>query len=271
MVIGNHRSVSLPIRCVGSWLLLLALVPCVSDAANDGAQEWPDGRHRVDLSYFQIDYGEGDANLILPGYTVVVTPSVRVGVTGSYLAAALNDSDSGTGRERESGWGDGTISLQWYPEETFSANPWIPERLGLYSIITVPVGKRSLSLNAWDVELGLGVPLLVGSRFAFIPSVYYRTTFSESEDVEKDREAGVAPAVYWLFGERIYIGYAPNIAYDWQFDEWSYDQSLIAGKQFRSGFGVELRIERSDRLDPAAVRDDYAVVAGIHYVFGKLP
>ncbi len=244
--------------------------PCTAVADSTGESEPQSaGHHRLDLSYSRIETFEGEADLLLTGYTLTLSAGFRVGVTLSYLALDPDVALAELGVEKASGWGDTQLVLQWDPGEAITSNPWVPDQLGLYSIITAPTANSRLTADLWDVEVGFGVPVYTTTQFAFLPSAYIRTTFEESDPDTTDREIGLVPGLYWVVNDQFWLGYAPAIAYNTTFDEWRYDHSLTAGWLFRSGIGLGFSIARTDRVDRSAQSDVFTGLLNVYFVFGQ--
>ena len=170
---------------------------------SDPAEQWPDGRHRFDLSYHHVDSREAVSDVVLPGYSIAAG-RFRVGVTGSYLSKKTELEDPGTGetiRRSESGWGDTRITMQYDPSENLSNSPWIPDQLGLFTTVTAPTGDAQAGLGAdsWQVEIGFGAPVFLSPGFALLPSGYYRSTFSEKPNGLENEELGLTLGLYRFF------------------------------------------------------------------------
>ena len=264
--------------CTGSWRtdLVFFVASCTVtfpvDALGDDAadaQRTAAGHHRLEFSYSGVEVIEGDADLFIGGYTFTVTKSFRMGLAIGYYDIDPDDSFVGPEAENLSGWGDAQLVLQWDPGEQITSSPWVPNRLGAYSIITAPTSNAEFATRQWEIEIGFGAPAWEAKHFAFLPSGYVRTTFEERDPENKDREIGVVPGLYWVVNEQLWVGYAPTIAYNTTFDTWAYDHSLTAGWLFRSGLGIGFSIERTDRIDPGASGDAYTGLLNFYFVFGE--
>ena len=235
----------------------------------DDAPQQSAGHHRVDLSFSRIDTFEGDADILLAGYTLTLSRGFRVGLTLGYLSLEPDDAFLEEGAERASGWNDAQLVVQWDPGERITSHPWVPDQLGAYSIITAPTASSELTADLWEVEIGFGAPAFTATHFAFLPSAYIRTTFDEKQPETEDREVGFTPGLYWVVNENLWLGYAPTVAYNSTAEEWALDHSLTAGWLFRSGFGLGFSVERTDRIDLAARSDAYIGLLNFYFVFGE--
>lgn len=240
----------------------------VADSSDESEQQ-STGHHRADLSYSRIETFEGDADLVLIGYTLTLLAGFRVGVTLNYIATEPDEELAEPDVEKTSGWGDAQFVLQWDPDEGITSNPWVPDQLGVYSIVTAPTANSELTANLWEVEIGFGAPVYTATHFAFVPSAYLRTTLEEKNPDARNREIGLIPGVTWVVNDQLWLSYAPAIAYNTTSSEWAYDHSLTAGWLFRSGLGLGFSIARTDRLDLAAQSDVYTGLLNVYFVFGQ--
>ena len=241
----------------------------VHGEVTEAAEQRGSGHHRLDLSYSRVDLREGDADLLVPGYTLTVANSFRMGIAIGYYDIDPDDVFAGPETENLSGWGDTQLVLQWDPGERITSNPWVPDRLGAYSIITAPTSTAEFATEQWEVEIGFGAPAWETKHFALLPSGYFRSTFKERDQENRDREVGLIPAVYWVVNEQFWVGYEPAIAYNSTLNDWAYDHSLTAGWLFRAGLGIGFSITRLDRIDPGATSDGYTGLLDFYLVFGK--
>ena len=237
--------------------------------SNDESEQQSIGHHRADLSYSRIETFEGNADLFLAGYTLTLSAGFRVGVTLSHIATEPDEALTEPEVEKTSGWGDAQLALQWDPGEGITSNPWVPDQLGVYSIITAPTANSELTADLWEVEVGFGAPVYTTTHFTFLPSAYIRSTFEEKIPGTRDREIGLIPGLYWVVNDQLWLGYAPVIAYNTTFDGWAYDHSLTAGWLSQSGLGLGFSIARTDRLDRATQKDAYTGLLNVYFVFGQ--
>ena len=245
-------------------LLAISASPIqADDATSEGSapQVFMDGKHRFDLSLNQLDTGEGDFMVLLPGYTLTVGTSLRFNVTASLLTES-NETD----------FGDSLLVVQYDPSDQLRASPWIPDTLGINATIRAPTGNadKGFGVDAWQINVGAGWGFDFYRNLWLIPAGYYETTFGEEKDELYDEEMGVNVSFVWLFHNGIWLGYRPNIARNFQLDEWADDHTFVAGKLFRNGFGLGFEYGRRDRIDPTASRDDYTALMNFYYVFGQV-
>ncbi|MGW8367657.1 MAG: hypothetical protein ACWGPN_03125 [Gammaproteobacteria bacterium] len=233
----------------------------------DDGDSTDDGRHRLDFSALRINAAEGVAKVVFPGYTLTFENELRVGVTLSYAQVDWADQMNVTQAGRTSGWGDTQLVVQWDRSRRITSSPWVPNQLGLYSIVVAPTGQAGLSSELWEVEVGFGTVVFERAHFAFVPSVYYRTTFRES-GAPGDEELGISPGLYWVVEDGFWLGYAPNVAYNYAGRGRVFDHRLTLGKLFPSGFGLGFDVTRSTRLRSLNLEASYTGVLNLYYIFG---
>jgi hypothetical protein len=138
-------------------------------------------------------------------------------------------------------------------------------------MVTAPTGNAdaSLGIDTWQLEIGFGAPIFLTEAIVLLPSGYYHTNFLEEIPQLNNEEVGGTLGLYFLLGERFWIGYEPTVAYNTTLDSWATDHKLIVGKLFRSGIGLGLEAYRRERLDPLALRDDYIWQFNLYYVFAN--
>ena len=123
-------------------LIALALYSawlCASDGnageedTADIANFFPDGRHRLDVSYSQVEGFDGDVTLVLPAYTYSFSRRLRASVVTSYVELdfpAREEFDIAQ-EVNESGWGDSVIGFQYDPGARLTSGAWVPDTKGV--------------------------------------------------------------------------------------------------------------------------------------------
>ena len=204
----------------------------------------------------------------MPGYSFAAG-QFRFGLTASYVRTNPKP-DLLLPLRSSSGFGDTRLLLQWDPSDNITANPWVPDELGLFISVTAPTGKASQGLgsDAWLAEIGFGAPVFISDRFVLLPSGYFARTYFEESSEFADDEFGGTLGLYWIFGERFWVGYEPTLFYNRVLEQSGTDHRLVVGKLFRSGVGVGMELYDRKRLDLFAERDDSILQLNLYYVFG---
>ena len=244
------------------------------DTANIG-DFFPDGRHRLDLSYSQVEGFDGDVTLTLPSYTYSFSRSLRTTVVASYVELDFPASEKyGFAEEiEESGWGDTIIGFQYDPGARLTSGAWVPDTLGFYSSLVLPTGDKDkgLSSDTWTAEVGAGWLLDLPYNFLVIPTTAYRKSFKSGNSAYRLNEAAVGLGLYWLFPFRAWLGIEPYLAWDFERDTDIDQFRIYAGKSFTNGLAVELQWGSQDRVDEGSARDDEVLVLSFSWQFGQPP
>lgn len=234
-----------------------------------------DGRHRIDLSYAQIEGFDGDLTLTLPGYTYSFSNQFRVSALTSYVEADFPANEAfGIAEEIDnSGWGDSLVAFQYDPGANLTSGAWVPDNLGLTASLIMPTGDadKALSGDAWVAELGGGWLLDFPLDFWLIPSVAYRRSFEHGDLAYRLDEATVGLGFYWLFRFRAWLGIEPYVGWDFERDTDIDQFRIYAGKAFANGLALEVQWGTQDRVEQGTLRDDDVLVFSLSWQFGAPP
>lgn len=234
------------------------------------ASLFPTGRHLAEFSVTSIDTAEGDQLIWLPGYTLAYSTSLRFsGSVGVVESDLVGGNDSGS----SSGLTDSQLLVQYDPSAQLTANAFLPDTVGLTFGLRVPTADhdKGLGVDLWAASLGAGWLVDFPWSFWLLPSLQYEFSFDEAPGVQRIERADLGLGLYWLFSFKGWLGIEPVIAHDLVEQDSAFDWSVVLGKAWSTGWAVDLRWSRLDRLDSAAVRDDEVLFFGISYQFGQPP
>ncbi len=251
------------------WLLL----PTASSLANEEdlvalMEFYPSGRHLIEVTYTSLDTVLGDSDVYVAGYTLAYSNQLRFSA-----AAAFTELDPEPPAGSASGLGDARFLLQYDPSANLTANAFIPENLGLTFALQAPTGdhEEGLGEDLWAAAIGAGWLVDFPLDFWLLPALSYERTFDEGPEALRRERADLSLGLYWLFTHRYWLGIEPILAYDFVADDEAIDWSVVGGKVFASGFGIDLGWSRTDRLQPRGVRDDEILTLNLSYQFGRPP
>jgi hypothetical protein len=245
-------------------MALLAMA-IAAEAQSDG------GRHRLDLSFTRWDGAEGNIDTVLPGYTLTLENTIRVGVSTSITTTSFDDlPDQSEQSSSSSGLGDTSFVIQYDPSRQITANPWVPDNVGLNAALTAPTGEAEDGLGGdqWLLNLGLGWAYNVFKQIYLTPSFAYETSFSDGSLAIPVESTIFSVGLIWVTDNGFWIGYTPYLERDLEYNDWYDDHSLVMGKMWPNGFGVGIAYGSADRVDPGAIRDDYTGFLNFYYQFG---
>lgn len=259
--------------------LLLSVTLCVSGTsrADDAdkaelARLFPKGAHRIQLSYTRLDAAEADFNIWVPSYSWAYSNRLRLtGLTG-FADASFHVPNAGGAADR-SGRFDSFLIVQYDPGERLTANSFVPNTLGFIFKLRAPTGEaeKGLGIDAWSGTIGAGWLIDSPYRFWLQPTIVYERSFAKGTlgvDIER---AEVSAGLYWLFPFRAWLGVRPSLECDFVLDDCGTNVSLTMGKTWSSGIALSFSVDRLDRIDPLAVRDDRQLFLSVSYQYGNPP
>ena len=150
----------------------------------------------------------------------------------------------------------------------------MPDTLGIFGGILLPTGDtdKGLGGDAWAGAIGIGWPILVRSTFVIIPSADYTKSFIHGNDAIRLDELAVRVSLLWVSPAGVWLGIEPQISQDFENDATTDAFSVILGKSFRNGLGIELRWGKKRRFENLADdEDDENLLLTVSWQFGPPP
>ena len=252
-------------------LILAAATVAVADDSDmaELATLFPAGRHLLEVSYTHVDTEFGDRDIWLPRYTRAISTNLRASASVGYVIA-----DPVGVNSREGGVTDSVVLLQYDPTARLTANAFVPDTLGIAVGLQLPTGDaaRGLGEDLWAMSLGGGWLLDFPLDFWLLPSIQHEWTFSEGSPDDERERTDLGLGLYWLFAPvKSWLGFEPTVAYDHVVEDSTFGWSLVLGKVWANGWGLDARWTKSDRLQPRGARDDTILVLSVSYQFGQPP
>jgi hypothetical protein len=260
-------------------LLLISVATSVvaeEDSTESFTQPVNDGRHLVQLGYTSIEGFDGDLTVVAANYTYSYSRHLRFSGTTqlAHLEAPETGASSDAGEKDDTGLGDSVLILQYDPDANLTSSPWVPDTLGVFGGILLPTGDtgKGLGGDAWAGAIGIGWPILVRSTFVIIPSADYTKSFIHGNDALRLDELAVRVSLLWVSPTGIWLGIEPQISRDFENHATTDAFSVIVGKSFRNGLGVELRWGKKRRFENLADdEDDENLLLTLSWQFGAPP
>ena len=250
---------------------MLALCFCTAAAADDQDMQqlatlFPEGRHLTQLTYTAVDTAVGDRDIYLAGYTYAYSTRLRLSGNVGYTSV-----EPPGPAEKQNGITDTTALLQYDPTASLTANAFVPDTLGFTFELQLPTGDpdKGIGEDLWAAALGGGWLIDFPFDFWLLPSLRHQWTFSEASDAQRRERTDLGLGLYWLFPTKAWLGLEPVLAYDHVVDDDALDWSLVAGKVWSSGWGIDFTWSSTDRLEPRGVRDDQLLLLTLSYQFGE--
>lgn len=258
-----------------SLALLLFLSSSICVAQTDTADEDDErlaGRFLLDLSYTQTDAFEAYVDILAPGFTWLVSPDIRVGVSTTYMNVnPSNDQAAIFGKAPSThGLGDTLMHIQYDWGERLTASPWVPDNLGMNLSLLAPTGKtrNSLSADTWAASFSMSWPLISNGEWLLNPLVNYNFSFAEGSRAESINALEFGLDVVRLFPSKFWIGFAPSYWYGFDKERWNSDYHITLGKMFSNGMGIGLDYGKLARKSRLYESYDESLLLNFYYQFG---
>ena len=258
-------------------IVLLVLVQCAicsaqSDDGEDQAEQAP-GRFLLDLSYARTDSFEGVIDVFAPGFTWLIRPDLRVGISTTFVYFDPSDEAEFDNETISShhGLGDSIFYLQYDWGNRLTASPWIPDNVGTVVSVQAPTGtaKDFLGSDTWAASLSTSWPIMFKKRWLLNPAIAYLFSFNEGPLAEHLNVAEVGLGIVRLFPAQFWISFTPTAWYDFDDNDLNYDGHFTVGKMFSNGMGIGLDYGRTTRHSIIPGRDDRNVMFNFYYQFGQ--
>jgi len=250
-------------------LFIFLSVSCLAqtDTGEDSA-ETKEGRFLLDLSYTKVDSNEGKTDLLSPGFSWLIHPSLRAQVSTDLVY--FNPEQNASGVQSSRGLGDSVFSIQYDWQERLTVSPWVPDNIGTSLSILIPTGdaKKFLSLDTWAGSIAFSWPITIKDEWLLNPVINYNFTFSEGKLADPTHVGEVGIGLVRLFPHQFWISYTPSYWYDFDLRTWNFDSHLTVGKMLSNGMGMSLDYGSLARHFQPALRDDRSLLVNFYYQFG---
>ena len=236
------------------------------DAEGGVSQQPPDATSRLD---FGIDWFQtADGRVATGGLQYTWAP-----LTSHSFGAGLPLVDSGISNTEGSGIGDLQFQYNYVPSRKLTANPWVPNSLGLGLGLVVPTGNLEDGTGAgeWVVTPSLGWAWRVGKGFVLLPQAQYSYSFSEEPGVVHTELLAVRLVVLYVWKKLFWVQYSPGFGRDMENGVQGFLHKLVVGHQFtrRLGSSLDFASITHDIPGNEAVSDsttDYRLTLEVHWI-----
>jgi hypothetical protein len=258
-------------RCKFPLLVLLQLILCTTCLAQtdtgEDAAEPEEGRFLLDLNYTAVDSKEGKTDLLTPGFSWLISPSLRAKVSTDL--GFFNPAENESGITSSRGMGDTIFSVQYDWQERLTVSPWVPDNIGTSFSILIPTGdaKNFLGMDTWGGSIAFSWPITIEREWLLNPVINYNFTFAEGKLADPTHVGEVGIGVVRLFPRQFWISYTPSLWYDLDFHTWNYDSHITVGKMFSNGMGIGLDYGSLARHFLPGLRDDRSILVNFYYQF----
>jgi hypothetical protein len=151
-----------------------------------------------------------------------------------------------------SGIGDLLLRYNWVPSETLTAEPWVPNSLGIGLGLLVPTGDASKGTGGdqWALGPTLGFVAKLGRRTTLLPQLQYLKSFAEGDLAQGVEAVSVSADLIHVFASQFWIQYTPSVSYDLEADGYEFDNLLVLGQKFTRHIALRFELRTLNVADP---------------------
>jgi hypothetical protein len=170
--------------------------------------------------------------------------------------STIQSADAGLADVKGSGIGDLLLRYNWVPALTLTADPWVPNNLGIGLGLLVPTGDAAKGTGGdqWVIAPSLGWAAKIAKRTTLLPQLQYMNSFAEGELAQGMQAISLSADLIHVFLSKFWVQYTPAASYDFEAEQYEFDNLLVLGQQFtrRIALRLELRtLKVADPQDPA--------------------
>ena len=256
----SHRGTVPRIRLLIATALLFTLLPPAEAAQN--VVDDPDPKDNGDTNSvsdepapsasqrldFGIDfYDAPDGSIVRGGIDYTWVP-----LADHSFAATLPVIDSRLSDVEGSGLGDLLLRYNWVPSLTLTADPWVPNSLGIGLGLLVPTGDAAKGTGGdqWVIAPSLGWAAKIAKRTTLLPQLQYMKSFAEGELAQGLETLSLSADLIHVFQSEFWIQYTPAASYDFEAEQYEFDNLLVLGQQFTRRFALRFELRSLNVADP---------------------
>jgi len=246
-------------RCAVALLLEVILVPVAPAFETDDSQQPAEHREedgdndaadqratqRLD---FGIDfYDAPDGSIVRGGINFNWAP-----LADHSFAATLPVINAGLADVEGSGIGDLLLRYNWVPALTLTADPWVPNTLGIGLGLVIPTGDATKGTGGdqWVMAPSLGWAANIAKRTTLLPQLQYMKSFAEGELAQGAEAISLSVDIIHVTRSRFWVQYTPAASYDLEAEQYEFDNLLVLGQQFARRIALRLELRTLNIADP---------------------
>ncbi len=217
--------------------------PSQENSETEATEERP--TQRLD---FGIDfYDAADGSIVRGGINYNWTP-----LTDHSFAATLPVVDAGLADVEGSGIGDLLLRYNWVPALTLTADPWVPNNLGIGLGLLVPTGDAAKGTGGdqWVIAPSLGWAAKIAKRTTLLPQLQYMKSFAEGELAQGMQAISLSVDLIHVTRSKFWVQYTPAASYDLEAEQYELDNLLVLGQQFTRRIALRLELRTLNVADP---------------------
>jgi len=258
-VLSLHSWKTICRRCTAALLLEAVLVPVVpasdtddsqqpaehAEEASDNDAEDQRATQRLD---FAIDfYQSEDGSIRRGGLNYTWAP-----LANHSFAATLPLVNSSLASVEGSGIGDLLLRYNWVPAMTLTADPWVPNSLGIGLGLLVPTGNAAEGTGGdqWVLVPSFGFVAKLGKRTTLLPQLQYTKSIAEGELAQGMQTIALSADLVHVALSKFWVQYTPTVSYDLEAEQYEFDNLIVLGQQFTRRIALRLELQTLNVADP---------------------
>jgi hypothetical protein len=223
--------------------------PSQEDSKTEATRESP--TQRLD---FGIDFYDAASGSVLRGginYNWVPLADHSFAATLPVIDSRLSDVEG-------SGIGDLLLRYNWVPALTLTADPWVPNNLGIGVGLLVPTGDpaKGTGGDQWVIAPSLGWAAKIAKRTTLLPQLQYMKSFAEGEFAQGMQTISLSVDLIHVTGSRFWVQYTPAASYDFEAEQYEFDNLLVLGQQFTRRIALRFELRTLNVADPQVATGD---------------
>ena len=246
-------------RCVVALLLEVILVPVAPASDTDDSQQPAEHREqnsdndaedqratqRLDFGIYFYNSEEGRVTRGGLNYNWVPLPNHSFAATLPVVNSSLASVDG-------SGIGDLLLRYNWVPAQTLTADPWVPNSLGIGLGLLVPTGDAAKGTGGdqWVAAPSFGFVAKLGKRTTLLPQLQYLKSFAEGDLAQGMETASLSADLVHVFLSEFWIQYTPSVSYDFEAEQYEFDNLLVVGQKFTRRIALRFELQTLNVADP---------------------
>jgi hypothetical protein len=220
-----------------------AAEPKREDTGTDKSNKRATQRLDFGLDFYKTDEGTVTRGGINYNWTPLVDHSFAA--TLPVLSSRLGDIE---GR----GIGDLLLRYNWVPSKTLTAEPWVPNSLGIGLGLLIPSGDAAKGTGGdqWALGPTLGFVAKLGRRTTLLPQLQYLKSFAEGDLAQGIEALSLSADLIHVFPSEFWIQYTPSVSYDLDVDQSEFDNLLVLGQKFTRRIALRFELRSLNVADP---------------------
>ena len=243
-------------RCNATALLLVAILASgamaqdrenTEDSAKPSETEATEERSTQRLDFGIDFYDAPDGSIVRGGIDYNWAPHAN-----HSFAATLPIVDSQLAKVSGSGVGDLLLRYNWVPSLTLTADPWVPNSLGIGLGLLVPTGDAAEGTGGdqWVLAPSFGFVAKLGKRTTLLPQLQYMKSIAEGELAQGMQTIALSADLVHVTLSKFWVQYTPTVSYDLEAEQYEFDNLIVLGQQFTRRIALRLELRTLNIADP---------------------